>query len=185
MEDFKEVWFVDFEFRAPDGENPEPVYGCIWTSLKNPEADLAQGVRVVSLQSIWGVSPFMSPTTHLGDAATFPGLVLPENLLDLFVEFRVHMNGFAPGASVFWGDVASDCRIWPLHQGFHEDLAMREGHTADEKEALMDWGDVRSLVCSLEDVSPIDLEGHSSGRYMSLAPGLRKRDPYRHRPLQG
>ena len=22
--DFKEVWFVDFEFRAPEGENPLP-----------------------------------------------------------------------------------------------------------------------------------------------------------------
>ena len=86
--EFKEVWFVDFEFRAPDGENPEP------------KCMVAYGLHSKTLKRIWlqGIKGGQSPV-DLGNESLYVAYYasaemgchlsldwpLPENLLDLFV----------------------------------------------------------------------------------------------------
>ena len=176
--DFKEVWFVDFEFRAPDGENPEP--RCM----------VAYGLHSKTLKRIWlqGIKGGQSPV-DLGDESLYVAYYasaemgchlsldwpLPENLLDLFVEFRVHMNGFNPqGGFGLLGAMSSFGlgHMAPSTKDSMRELAMREGdYTAEEKEALMDYceEDVRSLVVLYSKMSHlIDLErALLRGRYMS------------------
>ena len=68
---------------------------------------------------------------------------LPENLLDLFVEFRIYMNGLRPqGGFGLLG--AMSCfglgHMAPSIKESMRDLAMRSGdYTSDEREKLMDY----------------------------------------------
>jgi len=94
---FREVWSVDFEFSAPPGERPTPVCLVAW--------ELSSGQRLrLWKDELWGLSRAPYPTDssclfiayyasaemscHL--ALSWP---LPENVLDLFAEFRNLSNG--------------------------------------------------------------------------------------------
>ena len=153
--EFKEVWFVDFEFRAQDGGNPEPrcmvAYELHTKTLKRlwfqgrichePPFDFSEN----SLYVAYYVSAEMGCHLALG----WP---CPVNLLDLFVEFRSLMNGMQPqggfgllGAMSFFGIG----HMAPTEKESMRDLALREGdYTDTEKVALLDYcqGDVESLV---------------------------------------
>ncbi len=94
---FREIWFVDFEFRADPGDHPWPV--CM----------VAQEVKTGRVMRLWRNellalkrAPFEVGTDALFVAyyssAEFGcflelGWPLPENVLDLYVEHRVETNG--------------------------------------------------------------------------------------------
>ena len=96
---FKEVWFVDFEFRAPDGQIPEPrcmvakelkskTLKRLWLHgrrIDEPPFDLGEDTLYVAYYGSAEVGCHLS--------LNWP---VPKNLLDLFVEFRINMNGFTP-----------------------------------------------------------------------------------------
>ncbi len=178
VKDFKEVWFVDFEFRAPEGGNPEP--RCM----------VAYELHTKTLKRLWlqgkkiDEPPFDSgdDTLYVAYYASAEmgchlalGWPYPENLLDLFVEFRSLMNGFKPqGGFGLLGAMSSFGlgHMAPSEKDSMRELAMRAGgYTADEKEALMEYceADVRSLEVLYSKMSPlIDLErALLRGRYMS------------------
>ncbi len=95
LEEFREIWLVDFEFYAPDGEIPKPV------CLVATECHSGRTLRV------WLEVPPSTPPYSLGKDSLFVayyasaelgshlalGWPLPENVLDLFVEFRNLTNG--------------------------------------------------------------------------------------------
>ena len=99
---------------------------------------------------------------------------LPKNLLDLFVEFRVYMNGIRPqGGFGLLG--AMSCfglgHMAPSVKYSMRDLAMRSGdYTSDERENLMDYceEDVWALTKLFSKMSSyIDLErALLRGRFM-------------------
>lgn len=129
---FEEVWFVDFEFRADDGERPSPVC-MVALELKSGREIRLWGDDLITLKQ----APF-----NTGPAALFVAFYnsaemgcflelnwpLPENILDLFVEHRVDTNGMSniPGNSL-------------LHALAYRGLAHID---AVEKESM------RNLVCS-------------------------------------
>ena len=100
LEVFREIWCVDFEFRADPGERPWPV--CM----------VAQEVKTGKVIRLWrnellalSRAPFDVGTDTLFVAyfasAEFGcflelGWPLPENVLDLYVEHRVETNGERP-----------------------------------------------------------------------------------------
>ena len=155
VKDFKEVWFVDFEFRAPEGGNPEPrcmvAYELYSKTLKRL---WLQGQKIDeppfdSGDNTLYVAYYASAEMGCHLALGWP---YPENLLDLFVEFRSHMNGLKPqggfgllGAMSYFGIG----HMAPTEKESMRDLALREGdYTDTEKVALLDYcqGDVESLV---------------------------------------
>src|SRR3546814_16482680 len=93
---FKEIWVVDFEFRSGPGERPEPV--CVVAHevlsgkiLKLWGDDLigAQCPYSVGSDSLF-VAYYASAEMSCHLALDWP---LPENVLDLYTEFRVKPNG--------------------------------------------------------------------------------------------
>ncbi len=93
LEGFPEVWLVDFEFLAPPGERPTPVC-CValelvsgrverrWTDQLGLPLPMAAGALYVA---------YFAPAEMACHLAL--GWPLPENLLDLFVQFRLLGNG--------------------------------------------------------------------------------------------
>ena len=178
LSDFKKVWFVDFEFRAPEGENPLP--RCMVAYELNSKT-----LKRIWLQEIGSQKPpfnlgkdtlyvaYYAPAEmgcHL--SLNWP---LPENLLDLFVEFRVYMNGLRPqGGFGLLG--AMSCfglgHMAPSVKYSMRDLAMRSGdYTSDERENLMDYceEDVWALTKLFSKMSSnVDLErALLRGRFIS------------------
>ncbi len=94
---YRQVWAVDFEFRAPPGERPEPI--CI----------VARELRSGETRRLWGDDlrrqgrpPYPVDASSVLLAYYAPaelgchlalGWDLPENVIDLFVEFRHVTNG--------------------------------------------------------------------------------------------
>ena len=175
---FKEIWFVDFEFRAPDGQTPEPrcmvakelkskTLKRLWLHgrrIDEPPFDLGEDTLYVAYYGSAEVGCHLS--------LNWP---VPKNLLDLFVEFRINMNGFNPhGGFSLLGALSSFGvgHMAPTVKESMRDLAMQEGdYTEDEKVALLEYceEDVLSLEMLYSKMSPlIDLErALLRGRYMS------------------
>lgn len=97
---FDEIWCVDFEFAAEDGDNPNPVclvahellsrrILCKWWDELGPEPPYPIGER--SLFAAYYASAEMSCHLALG----WP---MPKRILDLFAEFRCVTNGRRPCA---------------------------------------------------------------------------------------
>ena len=112
---YREIWLVDFEFRQPDGGLPE--VHCmvarelrsgriirIWRdelhAMSSPPFSTGPGVLFVAYFSTAELNCFRS--------LNWP---MPERILDLFVEFRNHTNGYPPpfgnsllGALLYFGE---------------------------------------------------------------------------------
>ena len=111
---FGEINLIDFEFRQPDGELPE--VHCL----------VARELRTGRIQRWWAdqLSEMSEPVFDLGPTSLLVayfstaelncfralGWTMPARLLDLFVEFRRHTNGFRlpqgrslPAALSFFG----------------------------------------------------------------------------------
>jgi hypothetical protein len=177
---YREVWCVDFEFRAPDGHRPEP------RCLVAREFRSGRVIRLWLTDEPPAVPPYpvgadalvvaFYASAELGCHLAL-GWPMPVRVLDLFAEFRNMANGRPVphgsgllGALAFFGLDALD--------GTEKDsmraLALRGGeYTDNERNALLDYcqTDVDSLYRLLPRMLPhIDLpRALLRGRYMTAA----------------
>jgi DNA polymerase-1 len=179
--EFREVWGVDFEFRAPPGERPQPI--CLVArelasgrTVRLWEPDLRErktppyAIDRDSLVIAYYASAEMSCHLALG----WP---MPVNVLDLFTEFRNATNGRGTvagngllGALIHYGLDAMDA----TEKDSMRELALRGGPwTSDEREALLTYceSDVRALEKLFGRMLPgLDIErALLRGRYMKAA----------------
>jgi DNA polymerase-1 len=175
--EFKEIWLVDFEFKADPGERPIPV--CLVAK------EVFSGRKLRVWQDKFGPVPPYSISPDSLFVAYFAsaelgchlalGWPMPARILDLFVEFRVMTNGF--------GTIAGDSLLGALtHFGLDaiasaekkemRDLVLRGGPwSAEERLTLLDYceTDVDALEKLLPRMLPeIDLpRALLRGRYMA------------------
>lgn len=181
MDQFKEIWLVDFEFAASSGAVPE--VRCLvaleyrsgrkirlWADEIQGSAEPPYGVDSGSLFVAYYASAEMG--CHLA-----LGWDLPGHVLDLFAEFRNMTNGMATpcgsgllGALTYFGLGA----IYAADKDSMRQLALRGGeYSESEKQALLDYceSDVNALVRLLPMMLPkIDmLRALLRGLYMKAA----------------
>lgn len=177
---FDEVWGVDFEFNAPPGECPTPVC-MVAREFKSGRIIRLWCDKIKKLKS----APFPTDEKTLvvayyasAEMSCFIQLdwPLPVRVLDLFTEFRNHINGKERNAGLihalrYFGIESIDA----IEKEEMRNLAMRGGrYSKTEKQALLDYcqSDVDSLMRLLPLMSEhIDLpRAVLRGRYMkSLA----------------
>ncbi len=178
---FREVTLVDFEYRCPDGELPEPICMVarelgsgrlhrVWADelgrLRRPPFPCGPDALVCAYYASAEIGCFLQL-----------GWTPPDNLLDLFVEFRCRTNGQKPlcgagllGALVHFGEGA----IAAQDKEAMRELALRGGPwTPDEQRALLDY--CQSDVDALKRLLPRMDDGVDTprallrGRYMTAA----------------
>jgi DNA polymerase-1 len=174
---FQQVWLVDFEFRAPAGENPEPVCLVAW--------ELRSGRRL----RLWRDEFCTAPPYPIGPDALFVcyyasaeischlalGWPVPERVLDLFTEFRNRTNGVpTDGGAGLLGALAYHGLdgIGVIEKEEMRALVIRGSPWSDvERAAILDYceSDVAALARLLPVMLPkIDLpRALFRGRYMS------------------
>ncbi len=178
---FREVWLVDFEFSAPPGERPTPICAVAW------ELDSGQRLKIWQHE----LQKMHKPPYAVDEDSLFVayyasaemgchlilGWPLPENVLDLFTEFRNLTNGLALpcgrgllGALTWFGFSGIDA----VEKEDMRELAMRGGpYTLEEHHALLDYceSDVVALAKLLPEMTPT-LDTPRTllrGRYMKAA----------------
>jgi DNA polymerase I len=175
LAEFSEIWCVDFEFTAPEGEIPIPV--CM----------VAHEIRSGSRVRLWQ-DQLSEPPYRLGANALFVAYYasaelnchlalnwpLPEYVLDLCIEFKNLTNGLnLPAGRGLLGAMSYfrlDC-LSVLEKDEMRQLALRGGPwTAEEKNSLLDYceSDVKALTLLFEKMAPkLDLpRALIRGRYM-------------------
>ncbi len=181
MRRFKEIWLVDFEFSAPPGERQDPV--ClvarelvssknmrIWRDelkkMKKPPYPTGKDMLFVAYYA----------SAEMGCHLSL-GWPLPENLLDLFPEFRRMSNGLITpcgngllGAMAWFGLPCIDA----VEKDSMRDLVMRGGPwTTNEQCSILDYceSDVISLASLYEKMKPcLDIpRALLRGRFMKAA----------------
>lgn len=180
-QNYEHIWLVDFEFSAPPGENPKPICLVAW--------DLVSGHKM----RIWQdeLNTLKAPPYDISNKSLFVAYYasaeigchlslnwgLPENILDLFTEFRAKTNGTPPscgsgllGALVWHGIDAMDS----VEKESMRELAIRGGpFSSDERKKLTDYceADVEALSKLLPVMLPeIDMDrALLRGRYMKAA----------------
>jgi len=179
IESFDNIWLVDFEFRSMPGDRQEPI--CM----------VALELKTNQVIRLWEGELKGRPPFPLGSSSLYVayyasaevnchlslGWPKPENILDLYAEFRCMTNGLQTpsgtgliGALVYFGLPA----IESVNKNTMRDLAMRGGPwTSEEREALLDYceSDVRALEKLLPVMLPrIDLpRALLRGKYMAAA----------------
>ena len=183
--EFRTVWFVDFEFRADPGERPNPV--CLvaremrsnrlvrqWLTDETPNHPPFD----VGPDSLF-VAYFASAELGCCLALNWP---MPQNVLDLYVEFRSLTNGKTVPNRGLLGAMAYcglDCMEVAEKDSMRE-LAMRQGpHSKAERVALLDYcqSDVDALPKLLDRMlGRIDLpRALLRGRYMRAVASMEHR----------
>jgi hypothetical protein len=181
LPEFREVWAVDFEFRAPPGDRPSPV--CL----------VARELRSGAELRVWEdeLRRRETPPYPIDEGALFVayyasaelschlalGWPLPSRVLDLYVEFRNLTNGLPVpcgsgllGALAYYGLPAIDA----AEKDSMRELVLRGGPwTPTERARLLDYcaSDVHSLQrLSVPMLEAIDLpRALLRGRYMVAA----------------
>ncbi len=184
LDHFREVWPVDFEFRAADGERPEPL--CM----------VAREWRTGRTIRVWAdeLRKMPGPPFPIDNDSLFVayfasaelgcflalGWPMPARILDLFCEFRCLTNGQGIpcgngllGALAYFGLPAIDA----AEKQEMRQLAMRGGHySASEREALLAYcqTDVDALSRLVPKTVPlIDLpRALLRGRYMAAVAAM-------------
>ena len=181
MEQFREVWVVDFEFAAPSGAVPEvrclvahEIYSGRTIRLWADEiGDLVEPPYAIDEHSLF-IAYYASAEMgcHLALGWDFPC-----HVLDLFAEFRNMTNGLSTpcgsgllGALAYFGLDSIDA----ADKDSMRQLALRGGdYSESEKQALLDYceSDVNALARLLPVMLPhIDLaRALLRGRYMKAA----------------
>ncbi len=175
---YREIWCVDFEFRAPDGHRPEPrcVVARELRSGRVVRRWLGDDPPPVPPYSIKNDSLFVAffASAELGCHLAL-GWPMPTRILDLYAEFRNLTNGRTPrhgngllGALSHFGLDALDA----TEKDGMRALAMRDGtYTAAERTALLDYcqTDVDALINLLPRMLPhIDIpRALLRGRFMA------------------
>lgn len=178
---FKEIWFVDFEFSAPQGERQDPVCLVAWELLSGKKLRIWQDDLKKMKEAPYSTgndSLFVAyyASAEIGCHLSL-GWRLPMNVLDLFTEFRNLTNGLTIpsgngllGAMVWFGLSCIDAQ----EKDSMRDLIIRGGPwTSSEQSQILDYceSDVSSLE-QLFDRMKIDLAlPHAllRGRYMKAA----------------
>lgn len=160
MQRFIEIWAVDFEFTAPAGERPRPICLAAWElrsgrRLRLWEDDLRRlpGPPYRTDDQVVFLAYYASAEMGCHLALGWP---LPENVIDLFTEFRNRTNGVptAAGAGLLGAciELGIDCMDATEKEQMRQ-LAIRGGPwTDEEKRALLDYceSDVATLSKILE-----------------------------------
>ena len=178
---FAEVWLIDFEFTAPDGETPRPVCLVAHEVRSNRRLRVWEDELRAMKQPPFSVGPESLVAAYYASAEIgcflTLGWTLPTNVLDLFVEFRSLTNGCAThcgngllGALAWFGLSA----IEAAEKDSMRNLAMRGGPwTALERQNLLDYcaSDVDGLARLLPVMGErLDLDrALLRGRYMKAA----------------
>lgn len=180
---FQEIWAVDFEFGALDGERPKPICLVAW--------ELRSGRKL----RLWLDEFGDAPPYAIGPEALFVaffasaeigchlalGWPKPARILDLFSEFRNHTNGHSVpagagliGALTFFGLDAIDVSEKKEMQL----LALRGGWSPEERLALLNYceSDVAALARLLGVmIDHIDLpRALLRGRYMAAVASIER-----------
>ena len=181
LSDFQHV-FVDFEFRADEGERPTPV--CLVAHVGNKRLRFWQDDLNKMKEPPYRIGPDHLFIAYYSSAEMTCHRALrwqlPCYVLDLFVEFRVLTNGLQTpcgngllGALAYFG---SDS-IEAAEKEQMRALAMRDGpFTPEEKLALLDYCEsdvvaLKKLLSAME--SRIDLpRALLRGRYMRAAANI-------------
>ena len=181
LDSFSEVWLVDLEFRALDGERPEPIClvarefrsGRVIRLWQDELQRLRRPPYGVGADSIF-VAYYAS--AELGCHLAL-GWAMPARILDLYAEFRCLTSGLPTtcgngllGALAHYGLPSIDS----IKKDAMRELALRGGpYTPDEQRALLAYcqSDVDALAKLLPVMIPrIDLpRALLRGRYMSAA----------------
>jgi len=181
---YREIWLIDFEFRAPDGERPEPACmvareyrsGRTLRVWADELADMAEPPFPTGPDALT-VAYFAS--AEMGCFLTL-GWQMPARVLDLFCEFRNLTNGLGTvagngllGALTYFGLGVIDA----AEKTDMRNLAIRGGpYTDAERVALLDYceTDVVALAKLLPAMAPkIDLSrALLRGRYMSAVASM-------------
>ena len=165
LDDFREVWFVDFEYQQPPGENPIPLcmvgyeqrsgrYLRLWrddlSSLQSSPIDICRDVLFVA----YNASAELSCYTALG-------WEFPLAILDLYAEYRNLRSGLGAiagfgllGCLAYFGLDGLDS----VEKNTMRDLAMRGGsYSQVERDALITYcqTDVDALVRLLPHFLPM------------------------------
>jgi DNA polymerase I len=167
LSDFSEIWFVDFEFEAKDGDCPRPI--CLVAReylsgkvIRSFEEELRSRVRPpygVGKGSLV-VAYFASAEIGCHLALNWP---LPENVLDLYAEFRTLTNCLElPGGRSLVGALQYFGLDWisATVKDSMRQLALRGGPwSEEEKQALLAYceSDVTALA-SLFDRMGADID---------------------------
>lgn len=176
---FKEIWLVDFEYQAPDGENPKP-HCMVARELRSGRTLRCWGDELRRLKQ----APF-----NVGSDALFVayylsaemlcflalGWEMPENVLDLYTEHRAATNGTGVRGSLL--DALMHLGLDAMaasEKTAMRDLAIRGGpFTETEKTNLLAYceEDVLALARLLPRmVDQLDLpRALLRGRYMKAA----------------
>ncbi len=183
-ERFKTVWFVDFEFRGGPGDAPKVV--CMVArelhtgkTIKLWEDELLGAVRppfeigMDSLIVAYYASAEMSCHLSLG-------WEMPQNVLDLFTEFRVLTNGLSlPCGSGLLGALAYfglDAMAGAEKDRMRDLILRGRPWSNEEKKEILDYceSDVLALERLLSKIEPV-LDGDRSllrGRYMKAVASM-------------
>jgi DNA polymerase I len=169
LNQFREIWLIDFEFHQPPGERPAPICSVareyrsgrtirLWQDeLKVPPFAVGPDVLVVAYYSSAEFGCYLAL-----------GWPLPERVLDLFVEFRAATNGLPTphgrdllGAMTYFGLDSISAAV----KSTMRSLAMRGGpYTTSERTALLKY--CESDVDSLAKLLPVMISGIDLPRAM-------------------
>lgn len=143
---FREIWVVDFEFRAAPGERPDPV------CLVAYEVNSGREIRMWEDELKSGPCPYSTgpdsllvayyASAEMGCHLAL-GWPMPVNVLDLYAEFRVETNGVTLpvgngllGALEYYGHSG----ISALEKDAMRDLILRGGaYSKAERQAILDY----------------------------------------------
>jgi DNA polymerase-1 len=161
---FREIWLVDFEFWAPPGERPNPICLVAHESRSRRRVRLWRDELLKSDAPPYDVSGDSLFIAYFASAEFGCHLVLdwplPENVLDLYVEFRNLTNGFSlPCGNDLLGALASFGlpSIDAGQKQLMRELAMRGGpYTPTERLQLLDYceSDVAGMEALLTPMLP-------------------------------
>jgi DNA polymerase-1 len=187
INDFEQVWTVDFEFHQPDGKTPVPI--CLVAREIKSQREVRQWHDEFCRHS--------QPPYAIGKDALFVayyasaeigchlslGWEAPHNILDLYVEFRNQTNGLVTpcGSGLLGALVALGLEaVAASEKDEMRMLAVRGGpYSPDERRALLDYcaSDVHALGRLLPRMSEnIDLSrALLRGKFMAAAAAIERR----------
>jgi hypothetical protein len=144
---FSEIWVVDFEFTEPPGERPLPICLVAWELRSGKRLRLWEDELRRLPAPPYRTDPDVLFVAYYASAEMkchlALGWPLPENVIDLFAEFRNRTNGIPPvsGSSLLGAALAFgiEC-IDAAEKDDMRQLAIRGGPWTDvEKAALLDY----------------------------------------------
>ncbi|MEN9722596.1 MAG: polymerase thermostable [Pseudomonadota bacterium] len=183
MDRFNEIWFVDFEFTAPDGESPD-VICMVAREMKTCRTIRLWRDELLSLKSApYDVGPTSLFVAYYASAEMgchlSLGWEMPENVLDLFTEFRNATNGKEVpagsdilGALIYHGLPAISKETKKAMRNMALEFHQRQ-YTDEERQALIDYCETDVLALSrllpaMMDSIPLD-RALLRGRFMKTA----------------